>query len=115
MSRLEKIPVYLSKRIFEKLFKIAEVSNLSKEEYMNYERSLMAKWDEYARNESAIEEGLKKGMKEGRIEGRKEGQYEKGVEVVKNLFATGENSIAKIASIAGVTEEFVRKVKESLN
>ena len=107
MSRLEKIPVYLSKRIFEKLFKIAEVSNLSKEEYMSYERSLMAKWDEYARNESATEEGRKKG--------RKEGLYEKSVEVVKNLFATGENSIAKIASIAGVTEEFVRKVKESLN
>jgi predicted transposase/invertase (TIGR01784 family) len=107
MSRLEKIPVYLSKRIFEKLFKIAEVSNLSKEEYMNYERSLMAKWDEYARNESAIEEGLKKGMKEG--------EQKKSIEVIKNLFAIGEPSIAKIASIAGVTEEFVRKVKENLN
>ena len=82
---------------------------------MNYERSLMAKWDEYARNESAIEEGLKKGMKEGLKEGRKEGKYEMGVEVIKNLLTTGKFTIPEIAEYVGVTEDFVRKVKESLN
>ena len=89
------------------LFKIAEVSKLSKEEYMSYERSLMAKWDEYARDKSATEKGLQEGIKKG--------EYNKSVEVVKNLLATGELSIAKIASIAGVTEAFVRKVKKDLN
>jgi hypothetical protein len=48
MANLKKIPVILNKRIFEKLFTIAEVSKLTKEEYMQYEKSLMAKWDEYA-------------------------------------------------------------------
>jgi predicted transposase/invertase (TIGR01784 family) len=99
MSRLEKIPVYLNKRIFEKLFKIAEVSKLSKEEYMSYERSLMAKWDEYARDKSATEKG----------------EQRKSVEIVKNLLAAGKFTIAEIAKYAGVTEDFVRKVKEDLN
>jgi predicted transposase YdaD len=101
----------LSKRIFEKLFKIAEVSNLSKEEYMNYERSLMAKWDEYARNETATE----KGRKEGKKEGIKETEQKKDIAFVKNLLAEGKFTIAEIAKYVGVTEEFVRKVKENLN
>jgi hypothetical protein len=58
----------------------------------------MAKWDEYARNESAIEKG----------------KYEKSVEVVKNMLATGEFTIAEIAKYIGVTEEFVRKVKKNM-
>ena len=66
---------------------------------MNYERSLMAKWDEYAINETAIEKG----------------KYEKSVEIVKNLLATGKFTITEIAKYAGVTEDFVRKVKENLN
>jgi hypothetical protein len=32
MSRIDKIPAYLRKPIFEKLFSIAEYSNLTKEE-----------------------------------------------------------------------------------
>ena len=74
---------------------------------MNYERSLMAKWDEYARNESAIEEGLKKGIKET--------EQKRNIEFTKNLLAAGKFTIAEIAKYVGVTEEFVRKVKENLN
>jgi hypothetical protein len=70
---------------------------------MNYERSLMAKWDEYARNETATEKG------------HKEGEQKKSIEFVKNLLAAGKFTIAEIAKYVGVTEEFVRKVKENLN
>ena len=70
---------------------------------MSYERSLMAKWDEYARDKSATEKGLK------------EGEQRKSVEIVKNLLAAGKFTIAEIAKYAGVTEGFVRKVKEDLN
>lgn len=73
---------------------------------MQYERSLMAQWDEYARNKTAEEEGIKKGIEIG-INQEKEN-------VVKNLFAIGESNIAKIAGIAGVTEDFVRKVKKNM-
>jgi flagellar biosynthesis/type III secretory pathway protein FliH len=49
-----------------------------------------------------IEEGLEKGLEKGKTE------------VVKNLLSAGEFTIAKIATFAGVTEAFVRKVKKDL-
>jgi hypothetical protein len=44
LSILDKIPIFLDYRIFKKLFTIPEVAQLSKEEYMLYERDLIAKW-----------------------------------------------------------------------
>lgn len=59
MSRLDKIPVYLRKPIFEKLFQIAEYSKLSKEEKAMYDVSLKRKWDNKAVLDFAKEEGRK--------------------------------------------------------
>lgn len=73
LSRLDKIPVYLRKPIFEKLFKIAEYTNLNKEEKMLYDTSLKRKWDKQALIEGAIEEGLEKSMKQGLEQGLEKG------------------------------------------
>src|SRR5690606_29448283 len=56
MSKLNRIPLYLRKPVFEKLFDIAEYSRLTKEEKQMYDTSLKRKWDtagalEYARRE----------------------------------------------------------------
>lgn len=133
MSRLKKVPVILNTRIFSKLFNIAAVSNLTKEDYMKYEKDLMASWDEYAikktiehdrqmareqGREEGREEGREKGREEGREKGREEGREEaiglKNYEFVKNLLLANEFSIVKIASFANVSEAFVRKVKKQL-
>jgi len=45
MSRLKKIPVYLRKPIFQRVFQIAEIGALTKEERMLYDASLKAKRD----------------------------------------------------------------------
>jgi len=45
MSHLERVPVVLNKRIFQKIFKIAEISNLTKEEKAMYDSNLKAQWD----------------------------------------------------------------------
>lgn len=45
MSKMDKIPKFLDKRVFKLIFKIGEVSKLKKEERMAYEASLKAKWD----------------------------------------------------------------------
>ena len=42
---MDKLPVYLRKPIFEKLFQIAEYTNLTKEEQAMYDSSLKYKWD----------------------------------------------------------------------
>jgi predicted transposase YdaD len=73
---------------------------------MQYEKSLMAQWDEYARVKTAMEEGKEKG--------KEEGIKERNELFVKNLLAAGQFTIGQIANYACVTEEFVRKVKKSM-
>jgi hypothetical protein len=51
----------------------------------------------------------------GEKKGIEKGAEEKSYEVVKNLLLKTDFSIAKIASLANVTESFVRKVKKTIN
>ncbi|MBX3256408.1 MAG: PD-(D/E)XK nuclease family transposase [Chitinophagaceae bacterium] len=119
MSKFQKIPVILHKRIFQKLFHISEVSNLKKEEHMLYERALMEKWDAYAvkktakeKLEKAIEEATEKAMEKGIVRGIEKGAAQKSYEVVKRLLSAGKFTIPEIAGFAGVSEDFVRNVKK---
>jgi len=45
MSQLDRVPAVLNKRVFQKVFKIAEVSNLTREEKAMYDSNLKARWD----------------------------------------------------------------------
>ena len=61
LNQMDKIPVYLRKPIFEKLFSIAEYTNLTKKEKTMYDSSLKYKWDnknvlDYAVKEAKLEE-----------------------------------------------------------
>jgi predicted transposase YdaD len=58
--------------------------------------------------------GKEKGFEKGREKGRGEGAEEKNNAVVKNLLLMGKLTIPEIASVTGVSETFVRKVKKSL-
>jgi predicted transposase/invertase (TIGR01784 family) len=102
MASLKKIPVFLTKRIFEKVFKIAEVSNLTKEEYMKYEKDLMAEWTEYAI--------LKTAEDKGREEGREEGHEEIVINLIKNM---GLND-SQIAKMSGLQVGFIKKVRAKM-
>jgi predicted transposase/invertase (TIGR01784 family) len=64
MSHLDKVPAVLNKRIFQKIFKIAEVSNLTKEEKAMYNSNLKAKWDYENSIAYAEERGIEKGRHE---------------------------------------------------
>ena len=65
---MKKIPLYFRKTIFEKLFNIAEYSNLSKEEKIMYDSSLKRKWDNENVLDYAVREAEKKGLKKGKRE-----------------------------------------------
>ena len=80
MSSMDKIPVYLRKPIFEKLFNIAEYSNLTKEDRMLYDSSLKRKWDNKNVLDYAIKEGRAEGKLQGELEGRIEGKIEGRIE-----------------------------------
>ncbi len=141
MSKLNKIPVYLKKTIFEKLFKIAEYAKLNKEERAMYDVSLKRKWDAEAVRqyqeqqlseaiqkgietgiEQGIEQGIETGIKQGIETGIKQG-IEKGIErgaeeksyiVVKNLINELKLTDDIIARVAGVSLDFVKQVRADL-
>jgi predicted transposase/invertase (TIGR01784 family) len=111
LGHLEKIPVALRRGIFKTLFKITEVANLTKEQYMLYQRDLKAKWNEYANLTTARNEGIEA----GKVRGKAEAEKKSKTEFVKNLLMETRFTVAKIARLASVTEDFVEKVKLTLS
>jgi predicted transposase/invertase (TIGR01784 family) len=99
MSRMDKIPAYLRKPIFEKLFSIAEYTNLTKEEKNMYDSSMKHKWDNKNVLDYAIEEAKSKGKLEGKIEGKLE----------------EARKIARELKKEGLTVEFIAKTTKLSN
>ncbi|EHQ25436.1 Rpn family recombination-promoting nuclease/putative transposase [Mucilaginibacter paludis] len=105
MSQLEKIPAVLNKRIFQQVFKIAELSNLTKEEKAMYDSSLKAKWDyensiafaEERGIEKGREEGMEKGMEKGIEKGIEKGKYDVAIEMKKEGITNSQ--IAKFTKL----------------
>ena len=73
---LNGIPTALEESVFHKVFKIAEVANFTRDEYMVYEGSLKQYRDLKSIINTAVDEAMKKGRKEGIEEGKKEGKEE---------------------------------------
>ena len=106
MSRLDKIPLYLKKSIFQKLFQISEYSNLPKEKRTMYDLSIRHKWDynntiEYAKK-IAREEGVEAGIEK------------KNHEIISNLICKFQMTDTEIAEIVGTDIGFVKEVREKL-
>ena len=58
--------------------------------------------------------GLKMGMEKGIEKGVEKGMQKASTVVVKNLLLANRFTIAEIANFANVTEQFVEKIKTSL-
>jgi len=80
LSRLHQIPDKFKDRVFEKLFRAAEIASFTKEEYSVYQDSLKVFRDLNNSFRTAIEEGLEKGLQQGIQQGRVEGR-QKGIQV----------------------------------
>ena len=85
MKLMNKIPVYLRKPIFEKLFSIAEYTNLTKEEKTMYDSSMKYKWD----NKNVRDYEVAEAKKEGKLEGKMEGKMEEAREIARELKKEG--------------------------
>ncbi len=117
MSGMQKIPAILNTRIFSKLFNIASVSNLTKEEYMSYEKDLKEIWDEYATRktlEHEHTEAIEIAKAKAAEKGMEKGMDKKSYIVVRNLLLAQKFTIEEISNFAQVTESFVRKVKKEI-
>jgi predicted transposase/invertase (TIGR01784 family) len=68
LKRLDNIPDKLREKIFEKIFEVAEIAKLSKEDYQQYILSLNAYRDFKNSIETAKDEGKAEGLAEGEQE-----------------------------------------------
>ncbi len=103
LVKMDKMPLFMRKSVFEKVFKIAELNNLNKEERMSYDSSLKAKWD----YENVLDYAVKNAVRTGDEKARED--------IVKNLLLNTDFIITKIAMIAEVTEQLVLEIQQQLN
>lgn len=89
LNSIENEPIGFNDSIFQKVFKIAEIGNLTKEEKEMYDSNLKAQWDyensiAYAKERAAEEgrkEGIQEGIQEGLQKGIHEGEHQKSREI----------------------------------
>lgn len=123
MSRLERLPLFFRKPIFEKLFHISAYSKLNKEERHMYDRSLRDKWDAQSIRESneyylkkAVEDGLKEGMEKGMEKGMEIARLEAESKRLEEVRATALRMLSKgldkdlVADVLGLAISEVKKL-----
>lgn len=65
LESFEHIPTILNEPVFQKAFKMAELTNLSREQYTAYEQNLLDYWGVKAAVDTALDEGIKQGIEQG--------------------------------------------------
>ncbi len=122
LPSFENRPAELQGRVFDTLFRAAEISQLTTKEMEEYKKSIT----EYADVQDAIlyyeqkgfsegvekgrEEGVEIGIDKGREEGLKEGENQKSLEIAKNCLKEGL-SIETISKLTGLTLEQIESLK----
>jgi predicted transposase/invertase (TIGR01784 family) len=105
LPRLLERPAALQERIFKKFFDVAEIGNLSKEEYAKYFESEKIYYD----NDGAIRTAETKGRAEGRAEGREEGRVEERIVNARKMKDDGM-SAELISKYTGLTAEEIDRL-----
>jgi predicted transposase/invertase (TIGR01784 family) len=99
LSKLLERPKELQERVFEKLFRQAEIAMFTPEEYTAYEESLHSLWD----ITNAMNDAETKGYGKGKEEGRAEGRAEALLATARSMKADGL-PVATIAKYTGLAE-----------
>ncbi|TGX81389.1 Rpn family recombination-promoting nuclease/putative transposase [Palleniella muris] len=114
MARLLDRPIELQERVFERLFRTAEIAKMSHEELFSYEESLKNYRDWRSTLDKAADEGhsiglaigLEKGFEKGRAEGLEKGREEGRAEGI----AEGMRATAIRMLSLGLDHETISKV-----
>src|SRR5690606_14016048 len=103
LSRADKVPAFMNKDIFSKVFSISEVSRLKQEERMAYEASLQDKWVWDSAISLAEKRAAKKAAEKARVEERAKAEKllakaaEEKIQSAKSLKALGTLTNGQIA------------------
>ncbi|MDR2835190.1 MAG: Rpn family recombination-promoting nuclease/putative transposase [Bacteroidales bacterium] len=106
---LETRPVKLQERVFERLFRTAEILKFSKAEIIDYEDSLKVYRDLKNTMDYAIEVSAVESYAKGMAEGIEKGIEKRNVEIVQKLNKK-EFSIPEIVEFTGLTEDEISKI-----
>ncbi len=110
LPRLESRPQKLQERVFERLFRVAEIARFTSTEMDAYEDSLKIYRDLKNSIDTAEEEGVAKGFAIGREEGRVEGRTEERLEIARTSLCAGL-SVEIISQITGLSPEEIEALK----
>ena len=105
MEILERMPWAAQNAVFRRLAEVAEVSALSKEERIKYDRALKRYRDTY----NAMTGAEQKGLAEGLAKGRAEGEREKALESARRMKVKGY-PVEDIAEITGLDAETINSL-----
>ena len=113
MEILERMPWAAQNAVFRRLAEVAEVSALSKEERIKYDRALKRYRDTYNAMTGAEQKGRAEGLAKGRAEGLAKGRAE-GIEEAKRENALRMKvkgyPVEDIAEITGLDAETINSL-----
>ncbi|GAB3018856.1 hypothetical protein GCM10027051_24880 [Niabella terrae] len=81
---------------------------------MLYQKDLKDQWDAYNQLQTAREEGIEEGEARGEAKGLAKGEEKKSREFIENLILKLNLDNQKTADLAGVSVDFVKKVRAGL-
>ncbi len=104
LARLDRIPINLQERIFEKLFSVAELANYNRDDQRAYQDSLKYYRDLKNALDTQFLEGIQEGRERGLEEGRQEGRQEEKVMIARQM-KREEFSDVQISKLTGLGDE----------
>ena len=110
MPILDKYPVSLQNKIFEKFFEVAQIAKLNFEEVFNYEMSLSGYRDYKNSIDFAAEKAKDKARAEGLAEGLAEGKHKKAIETAINLMKLGILTNDQISQATGLSIDEIENI-----
>jgi predicted transposase/invertase (TIGR01784 family) len=110
LSKLLERPKELQERVFEKLFRQAEIAMFTAEEYSDYEISLHSLWDITNAMNDAEAKGYGKGKEAGLEEGRAEGAHQQAIDTARRMLAKGM-SIEDICVFTNLAPDEISKIR----
>ena len=100
----------LCDKVFDRLFKEAEIAKFTPQEMREYEASKMAYRDIKNSIDTAKQEGLAEGMEKGMKKGMEKGMNQKALDIARNMLADSVD-INLIMKYSGLTQEQIEKLK----
>ena len=101
LKRLDRLPEKLREKVFEKIFSVAEIAKLTKEEYNQYVDSLKTYRD--------WKNSIDTARDEGEVKGKAEGKAEEKLEIAKKLKNRGM-SFDQISEITNLSLEDIENI-----